>query len=261
MRRPLLGLAAAFASGCLLSDGEAGPAGRRSRLGRARAAVLLGLALAARAGRAAGVALAGAALSLGAAASAVEVLQLESRGLRGLALEAEREGRPLRLVGTVRGDAVERWGRLTFAIDVAGVEAGGDFVSAAGRACVDLGGRAEAPRLADGDGVAAWVSVCAPLAKDGVRAGLSAFGLQVRAARREPRRNRAGPLRRAARGSASGLARPSRARCRRGRSAGWCAPWSWATVPGRRADRGGLPRVRDVPCSPSRARRWRSWPG
>src|SRR5512143_3579980 len=167
MRRPLLGLAAMFATGSLLADGEAGPAEVVTLV--ALAAVLLGLALAAGAGRSAGGALAGAALALGSAAAGVEALQLESLGLRRLAVQAEREGRPLRLVGTVRGDAVERDGRVVFGMDVAGAEVNGRLLRAAGRARIDVGGRAEVPRLADGDGVAAWVSVRPP-ASDAARA-------------------------------------------------------------------------------------------
>ncbi|HSD30231.1 MAG TPA: DNA internalization-related competence protein ComEC/Rec2 [Vicinamibacteria bacterium] len=197
MRRPLLGLAAAFAAGCLLADGEAGPAEALALI--ALAAVLLGLALAAGAAKAAALALAGASLSLGTAAAGVESLQLEASGLRRLASEAEREGRPVRLVGTVRGDAVERAGRVAFAIDVEGIEAGGRFVRGAGRARVDLGGRAEARHLVDGDGVAAWVSVRALPGREAARAGLSAFG-QCKSARLIERRgaNDAGRVRRAA---------------------------------------------------------------
>jgi hypothetical protein len=197
MRRPLLGLAAACATGCLLADGEAGPAEALALI--ALGALLLGLALAAGSGRGAGIALGGAALSLGAAAAGVEALQLEARGLRRIALDAEREGRAVRLVGTVRGDAVERAGRVTFAMDVAGIEADGRFVPGAGRARVDVGGRAETKHLADGDGVAAWVSVRAPPRKDAARTGLSAFGHCKSARLLEPRvSNDAGPVRRAA---------------------------------------------------------------
>jgi len=197
MRRPLLGLAAAFATGCLLADGEAGPA--EATILIALGGLLLGLALAAGSGRSAGWALAGAALSLGTAAAGVEALQFEADGLRRIALEAEREGRPLRLVGTVRGDAVQRAGRVTFAMDVAGVEAGGRFVPGAGRARVDLGGRAEAKRLADGDGLAAWVTVRAPSGRDAARTGFSAFGHCKSARLLEGRgSNEAGAVRRAA---------------------------------------------------------------
>jgi competence protein ComEC len=197
MRRPLLALAAAFAAGCLLADGEGG-AGEVLTL-IALAGTLLGLALAAGAGRDAGAALAGAALALGSAASGVEALQFDSVGLRRLAVAAERDGRPLRLVGTVRGDAMERDGRVIFGMDVAGVDVNGRLVPTAGRARVDVGGRAEVPRLADGDGVTAWVSVRAPATSDAVRAGLSAFGY-CKTARLLERRQRgeAGPVRRAA---------------------------------------------------------------
>ncbi len=197
MRRPLLGLAVAFATGCLLADGQAGPAEAFTLL--ALAAVLLCLTLASRAGPGAGAALVGAALALGAAAARVEVLQLESRGLRRLAAEAEREGRPLRLLGTVRGDAVVREGHLSFALDVASVDVSGRLVPTTGRIRIELGGRAQAPRLADGDGVAAWVSVRAPPAGDAARTGFSAFGYCKTARLVEPRdATEADPLRRAA---------------------------------------------------------------
>ncbi len=197
MRRPLLGLAAGFGTGCLLVDGEAGPAEAFTLM--ALAGVLLCLALVAGAGRGAGAALAGAALALGAAAADVEVLQFESRGLHRLASEAERQGRPLRLVGTVRGDAVESAGRLSFALDVAGVEVNGRLVPTAGRIRIDLGGRAQAPPLADGDGVAAWVSVRALPSGDAARAGFSASGY-CKTARLVDQRDatEAGLLRRAA---------------------------------------------------------------
>jgi competence protein ComEC len=174
MRRPLLALAAAFGTGCLLADGEAGRAEALVLI--ALAALLLGLALAAGEGRRAGAALAAAALALGTAAASVEALRVEAAGLRRIVLDAEREGRPARLVGVVRGDAVERADRLVFVMDVAGVEAGGRFVPAAGRVRVEVGGGAEAPRLLDGDGLAAWASVRAPARGEAARAGLVAFG-------------------------------------------------------------------------------------
>jgi competence protein ComEC len=197
MRRPLLGLAAAFATGCLLADGEAGPSEAFALI--ALAGVLLCLALAAGAGRGAGAALVGVALALGAAAADVEVLEIDSGGLHRLASDAERQGRPLRLVGTVRGDAVESAGRLSFALDVAGVEVNGRLVPTAGRIRIDLGGRAQAPSLADGDGVAAWVSVRALRSGDAARAGFSALGY-CKTARLVDQRDatEAGPLRRAA---------------------------------------------------------------
>ena len=197
MRRPLLGLAGAFATGCLLADGEAGAAEASTLI--ALAGALLGLALAAAAGRRAGVALVGAALALGAAAADVEVLQDEARGLHRLASEAEREGRPLRLVGTLRGDAAERAGRVSFAVDVASVEVDGRPVPTAGRIRIELGGRAQAPPLVDGDGVAAWVSVRAPPRGDAARTGFSAFGYCKSARLLEARdSSEAGPPRRAA---------------------------------------------------------------
>jgi competence protein ComEC len=173
MRRPLLGLAAAFAAGCLLADGEAGRVEALVLI--LLAALLLGLALAAPAGRAF-AALAGVALALGAAGAAVEGLEVEAVGLRSLLLQAERAARPVRVVGVVRGDAVERAGRVNFVLDVTGVEVGGRVVRGTGRVRVDVGGEAAKPRLVDGDGVSAWVSVRTPTRADAVRAGLVAFG-------------------------------------------------------------------------------------
>jgi competence protein ComEC len=197
MRRPLLGLAAAFATGCLVADGEARPAEAFTLI--ALAAVLLGLAIAAGGGRAAGAALAGAALALGTAAAGVEVLQCEAGGLRRFASEAEREGRPLRLVGSVRGDAVEQAGRVAFAMDVEGVEVNGRVAPTTGRIRIELGGHAPAPRLADGGGVAAWVSVRAAPPADAARTGFSAFGYCKTARLVEERdTTEAGPVRRAA---------------------------------------------------------------
>jgi competence protein ComEC len=173
MRRPLLGLAAAFGAGCLLADGEAG---RLEVLVLVLlAALLLGLAPAVPPRRA-GVALAGAALALGAAGAAVEGLQVESLPLRRALLAAEREARPLRLSGLVRGDAVERQGRVAFVVDVTEVDVGSDRVPGRGRVRVEVGGEAAKPRLADGDAVSAWASVRTLPRADAVRLGLVAVG-------------------------------------------------------------------------------------
>jgi competence protein ComEC len=196
MRRPLLGLAAAFGVGCLLSDGEAGSV--EAVVLVLLCALLLGLALLAPPGRA-GAALRGAALALGGAGAAVEGLEVEGLTLRRLLVEAEREGRPVRLAGVVRGDAVERAGRLAFVVDVEGVEARGRLVPGRGRVRLEVGGEAARPHLLDGDAVAAWASVRTPGRADAVRSGLVAFGY-CKSARLVERRdtNGAGPVRRMA---------------------------------------------------------------
>lgn len=198
MRRPLLGLAAAFGLGCLLSDGEAGRA--EAVVLVLLSALLLGLALRAPRRRAA-AALLWAALALGAAGAAVEGLEAESLGLRRVLLEAEREARPVRLAGVVRGDAAEQAGRLAFLLDVRGAEVGGRLAPAGGRVRLEVGGETPRPRLGDGDAVAAWASVRVPARADAARSGLAAFGF-CKSARLVERRGAAGagPVRRLAAG-------------------------------------------------------------
>lgn len=123
MRRPLLGLAACFGAGCLLSDGRASAPEVVWLAGFA--ALALWLAARAGLGSACYVALGGAALALGAAAAAVERLEIESRPLhRRLAQGAFAEG-AYEVVGTLRGDAEERDGRLVFVLDAESVRVGG----------------------------------------------------------------------------------------------------------------------------------------
>lgn len=205
MRRPLLGLAAAFGLGCLLTDGEAGPREALSLL--AFAGALVGLALAARGGRGAWAAALGAALALGSAAGAVEGLQLDSLSLRQAARRAETEGRPARVLGVVRGDALERAGVLVLSIDAEAVEVAGRLEPCAGRARVEVGGESAKPRLLDGDRVAAWVRLRPASRAEGVRGGLAAFGYCKSARLLERRdgdwsvRTAAARLREAARGA------------------------------------------------------------
>lgn len=205
MRRPLLGLAAAFGLGCLLTDGEAGP--REALALLALAGALVGLALADRAGRAAWAALAGAAVGLGAAAAAVDGLQLDSMSLRQAARRAEAEGRPTRVLGVVRGDALERAGALVLSIDVEAVEVGGRLERCEGRARVEVGGESAKPRLLDGDRVAAWARLRPASRAEGVRGGVAAFGYCKSARLLERRdgdrsvRTAAARLREAARGA------------------------------------------------------------
>jgi competence protein ComEC len=197
MRRPLLVLAGLFGAGCLLVDGEAGS--REPLVLLLLAVHLLGLALAARQGRGAGVALGAAALALGVAAAEVEGLQFEAGTLRRRLLGGEAEGRPLRIVGTVRGDAAEEAGWLGFAIDAEAVEVGGRLERADGRVRVEVGGDARKPRLLDGDRVAVWASLRPLPGVRSAREGLAAAGT-CKSARLLERRDGsgAGPARRAA---------------------------------------------------------------
>jgi competence protein ComEC len=195
MRRPLLALAVLFGLGCFLTDGEASTAEALVLLGLASAQ--LGLALAAREGRRAGAALAGAALALGSAAAAVEGLQLEAGRLQQLGSRAGEDGRTVRLVGVLRGDGVERAGRLSLLIDAEAVETAGRVARCAGRARVEVGGEAPKPRLLDGDRVAIWTSLRATQRAEGVREGLAALGY-CKSARLLERRDGGPPVRRAA---------------------------------------------------------------
>ena len=115
MRRPLLALATAFGAGCLVADPGAGwprpwpwPASCwpcwswRVLAPRRSAARALGAA----------------AFALGALAAQVEVLSFEDGSLRQAVLEAEVDELPVRLTGTVRGDARPRLDRLRLTLDV-----------------------------------------------------------------------------------------------------------------------------------------------
>jgi competence protein ComEC len=174
MRRPLLGLAVLFGLGCFLNDGEAGLAEALALL--ALGASLLGLALVAGQGRRAAAALAGAALALGSAAAAVEGLQFEAGTSRQLGLASGEDGRTARLVGVLRGDAVERAGRLGLLIDVEAEDVAGRVEHRTGRVRVEVGGEAPKPRLLDGDRVAVWAALRPAGRVDGVREGIAAFG-------------------------------------------------------------------------------------
>lgn len=168
MRRPLIGLAAAFALGCLLSDGQ-GSAREALRL-VCLAALTLPLAVAAGAGSAAVTALLAGALALGSAAASVEALQLESSALRRM---LEERSFPRRVVGTLRGDAVERQGSLQFTLEVESLLVRERVEPVSGRVLVEVGGSVRKPRLVDADRVAVWLTL-RPLTRP--RDGLAAFG-------------------------------------------------------------------------------------
>jgi competence protein ComEC len=189
MRRPVLGLAAAFGFGCLLVDGEEGPLEALLLLGLA--ALLLGIALAASRGRQASAALGAAALALGTAAAIVEGLRLEAGGLWQLARDGPAQGRPMRVVGVVRGDAFERAGRLTFLVDVEEAEVDSRVERGVGRARVEVAGEWPKPRLLDGHRVAVWATLRVSRRAEGVREGLAAYGY-CKSARLLERRGEAG---------------------------------------------------------------------
>jgi competence protein ComEC len=197
MRRPVLALALPFALGCRLVDGEGGT--REALVLTGLAALLLGLALAAPAGRSAAAALGAAALGLGAAAAVVEGLDLEAGSLWRLVQDRPRDAARARVLGVVRGDGVERDGRLSFLLDTEQVEIDGRVVRSVGRVRVEVGGEWPKPRLLDGDGVAAWVALRALRRVEGTRQGLSAFAT-CKSARLVERRDtdEAGPVRRRA---------------------------------------------------------------
>ena len=173
MRRPALALAVPFGLGCLLVDGEAGRS--EALVLVALAVLLLLLALAASGGREARAALGAAALALGTAAAIVEGLRLEAGGLWKRVQDGPSEGRPMRVVGVLRGDAFERDSRLTFVLDVEGTEVDGRVERCAGRIRVEIGGESPKPRLLDGQRVAAWATLRAARRTEGARQGLVAF--------------------------------------------------------------------------------------
>ncbi len=171
MRRPLLLLAAPFALGCLLADRHA--CGREVLALVALAALLLACASRVATAGAAGWALAFAALAAGTASAGGEVRELESESLRVRLREAALEGRVVRAIGRVRGDAALRAGRLELALDLERIEGQGVDADAVGRIRLEVGGESEKPRLLDGDRVAAWTTL---RAAEDVTSGFAAWG-------------------------------------------------------------------------------------
>ena len=176
MRRPLLAGAALFGAGCLATDG----AGER---GQVLALLLLAAALIALVpfarGRALALALGAATVALGAAAVRVESAGLARNPLRRLASAAgEADGdavAPVRVVGVLRGDAFEAFGRLAMALDAEAVESGGRRLPVSGRVRLSVGGEQGRPVLLDGDRVAVWARLTPPLS-EAPRDGTVAFG-------------------------------------------------------------------------------------
>jgi competence protein ComEC len=153
--RSLLVLASAQALGCALGA-DVGVAGACVLL--ALAGFLIGMTLARPAsGRALASSLpvlAAAATALGAAGAGVEAFRYDREPL-GIWLR-DRGGFtevPVRLEGTVRGDARERGDRMTFVLDVDHAQGPFDAPLPRGRVRVDVGGQAERPVIADGDRV------------------------------------------------------------------------------------------------------------
>jgi competence protein ComEC len=171
VRRPLLGLAALFAVGCLLSDRR--ESAREAIVLLSLAASALSCAPWARTRRSAMAALGAGALALGVASAAVEALRFEAGGLRRALRDGALDGRPVRGFGRVTGDGVLRDGRLELLLELSRIESGGATSSAEGRVRVEVGGDAEKPRLLDGDAVAAWMTLRPALES---RSGLAAFG-------------------------------------------------------------------------------------
>jgi competence protein ComEC len=171
VRRPLLGFAALFTLGCLLSDRQASV--REAILLLALAAAALACAPWCRTRRAATAALAAAALALGTASAAVQALRFEAGGLRRALTEGSPYGGVVRAFGRVRGDATLRDGRLELLLDLARIEKDGRSTNVDGRVRVEVGGESEKPRLLDGDKVAVWTTLRPALES---RSGLAAFG-------------------------------------------------------------------------------------
>jgi competence protein ComEC len=162
-------------AGCALSDDR----GTRDEawLLVVLAVLLLALASWRPAGRAALWGLGAATFALGAAAAQVEALQLRSVSVRRLLVEraaAGHDAAPLRLRGVVRGDALEREGRLSLRLDVTAVESGREWRPFAGPVRVEIGGEATRPRLVDGDELELWAKLRA--SEEGDRDGLAGYG-------------------------------------------------------------------------------------
>jgi competence protein ComEC len=173
MRRPLLALAAAFGSGCLCA-GVGG--GVREPLALGGLAFMLLLLALATSPRWAAAALGVAALGLGAAAAEVEALRFEEGTLRHRVLEGGWDAVPVRVTGTVAGDAVPHEGRLQVRLDVEAVRAGGRRQACRGRVGVEIGGETPLPTLADGTRVALWARLRPTRWREGRREGLAARG-------------------------------------------------------------------------------------
>jgi len=172
VRRPLLALAAAFACGCLLADGEAGVG--EAGLLLALAAAGLALAVAAGAGRGAVWALGAAALAAGSASASIEALAA-ARAPLGQAVGSAGGEATLRLVGTVRGDSAVRGRELELVLDVEGIERDGRMQPVQGRLRVSVGGETPWPTLLDTSRVALSARVRRAGREAAVRQGIDGY--------------------------------------------------------------------------------------
>ncbi len=150
MRRPLLALAAAFGAGCLAPDPAATTAEALVLVGLT--VVLLTISAVARPAEAR-LAFGAAAFALGALAADVEALRFEDGSLRRLLGDRARVGRPMHLVGHVRGDAHPRADRLRLTLDVDEITFQGRRQSARGRVLVQVGGETPPTRVPRATGV------------------------------------------------------------------------------------------------------------
>ncbi len=196
MRRPLLALAAAFGAGCLAPDPAATTAEALVLVGLA--VVLLTISAVARPAEAR-LAFGAAAFALGALAADVEALRFEDGSLRRLLGDRARVGRPMHLVGHVRGDARPRADRLRLTLDVDEITFQGRRQSAHGRVLVQVGGETPWPTIIDGERVALWATLRPAGRQEGVRRGVVAWGYCKSARLLEQRGGSdAGPIRGAA---------------------------------------------------------------
>jgi competence protein ComEC len=154
MRRPLLGVACAFAAGAGVGAGLPVRAALHLLV---LAGFLLAAALAARRGGWRRAAVLATALAVGAAAAAVESRQYDTAPLAAW-LAAHADAGPVLVRGVCQVDPREADGRSILVLDVADVAG----VPARGRARVDVGGTSPRPALIQGDRVAVWADLRAP---------------------------------------------------------------------------------------------------
>lgn len=199
-RRPLLGLAAAFATGALL--GQALPLAAAGPL-VALSGLLLSAVLAAP-GRSAGAALAAAALGLGAASRAVEHEAYARAPLRRF-LASDAPAAPVLLLGSAAEDARRLDDRLLLVLDVERAASAGRVRALSGRARIAVSDPAQRLQIAQGERLRVWATLRLPrgfaspgafdVEQDALRRGIHAHGncksllLVERVARADP-----GPL-------------------------------------------------------------------
>lgn len=198
-RRPLLGLAAAFAIGAALGADLAREALWVVLAGSA-AAIALGVA---RSGRPGLAALAAAALGIGASGRAVEREAYAGTPLRRL-LVAEAPEAPWLVRGTAWADSRRIEGRVHVSLDVTSVHIRGSARPAAGRARVVVADPAGRLEVAQGEALELWATLRPPrgpaspgvfdVEADAERRGIHAHGFckSVALVRREAGRDQGG---------------------------------------------------------------------